>query len=745
MKLLLTCLVLVLWVSLAHTQVGTDIRVEGQIQDVNTHREIAGVNVYVKDTETGTTSDFAGRFSLEVPAATPKTVVVFRHIGYELKEVGAMDLISRRIMYLQPRVIPMEELRVEAPGRVPEIEKDLPQTISIIGAEDFEIRGFIDAADLLRKDHSVQVEEELSGKKTVAIRAGNPEDVVILYNGTKLNSTYNNLFDLSLISLEDVERLEIIKGSNTTLYGSEAFSGVINIIPKVQQSYNVRFQQRFGTYDSGDWGLSLYHGIGGLHGSYSYKQGASRRKFLGGEFLLNTSDTHSANLIFESVKGSGDSQKRTLSSSFLRSSQTYVDQRDDESLTDFNQVALVRYRGDLPGVRRMNLAVSHHAWDESQALFSQYGTLDRDFQDRSIHFSAEKRFESERTEWLIKYDVDQAGLVFRDRRTLTEEQSVGVEQATFFRNRQGLASIVKFHSPGQSEQIQVTDFDVSIRRDFLIDSQEDAVVRGESGVSSFDMFGRNEWSSTTFKLSTHFTGGAEHRAFDIYMNYGTNIKFPTIFQQISSPGALELDVSRSNLNPEENTALEVGVNVDARTAGHQAVDAYYLSLSLFRNDYENKLRVFFPVGIPVALYDNVETARLTGLETRSEITMFQKKLTLELALSLYGVSEKAAFPFKSETKIAAGLAFDHAGYSLQMTVYMEGEQVGWIYQETGELAEVSLPSQTNLDLHLRKAVQWGRMRLLLNLSGRNLLNRDVELQGLALRDRRLYLTVGAQY
>ncbi|MFQ6674946.1 MAG: TonB-dependent receptor plug domain-containing protein [Fidelibacterota bacterium] len=740
MRVRLLFVVLGLSTGFASSQPGRGIRLEGQVQDINTHREIRGVNIFVKATETGTTSDHAGRFSLVVPDATVETVVVFRHIGYEPVEIKVGELISRRIIYLQPKVIPLQELRVEAPGRVPEIARDLPQTMSVIGAEEFEIRGFIDAADLLRKDHSVQVEENLSGKKTVAIRAGNPEDVVILYNGTKLNSTYNHLFDLSLITLEDVERLEIIKGSNTTLYGSEAFSGIINIVPRVQQSYNVRFQQRIGTYDSGDWGLNLYHEIGGLHGAYNYKQGASRRRFFDGEFLVNTSETHSANIILERGEQSDGNPDRNLWASFLRSFQTYTDERDGESLTDFNQVALLRYEGNLA-----NLALSHHTWDESQSLFSQYGTLERDFQDRSIHFTAEKRFESDRMEWLLKYDSEQAGLVFRDRRTLTEEQSVGLEQATFYRQRQGVASIVKFHSPSQSDEIQVTDFDVSVRRDFLVDRQQDAVLRGESEVSSFAAFDRHDWARTTFKLSTHFEGGVEHRRFDIHMNYGTNIKFPTIFQQISSPGALNPGITRSNLNPEENTALEVGANIHALTPQHPAIDAYELSLSFFRNDYENKLRVFFPVGVPVAFYDNVETARLSGMEASSKVTMFQKKLGLELALSQYRISEKAAFPFKSETKITSGLTFDHAGYSLQLLAFLEGKQVGWIYQETGELAEVSLPSQTNLDLHLRKALQWGRLRVLLNLSGRNLLNRDVNLEGLALRDRRVYLTLGVQY
>ena len=122
----------------------------------------------------------------------------------------------------------------------------------MLESKTFEIRGFIDAGDLLKTEHSIQVEEDLSGKKTVSIRGGNPDEIVVMYNGVKLNRAYDNTFDLSLIDLEDIDRFEIIKGSNTALYGPEAFSGVINIVPKTQYDYHVRFQQRLGTYQSGN-------------------------------------------------------------------------------------------------------------------------------------------------------------------------------------------------------------------------------------------------------------------------------------------------------------------------------------------------------------------------------------------------------------------------------------------------------------------------------------------------------------
>ena len=719
--------------------------IRGKVYDLNTHWEIPDVNIYVKGTQIGTTSDFAGLYMLRIPSPKPEMIIVFRHIAYDMKEILLDDVKSQPKIYLQPRVIPMRELEVEGLGKRPEIEKDLPQTMSIFESRDFEIRGYVDAADLLRSDHSIQVEEELSGKKTVTIRAGNPDDVVVLYNGVKMNSTYNNIFDLSLISLEDIDRFEIIKGSNTALYGSEAFSGIINIVPRVKQNYNVKFQQRFGTYNSGNWGLHLYQGFKGLHGSYSFKQGGARRRFLDDQLLENKSLHHTANVVYNFSNQPDNPQKNVLSVALIRSSLDYKDYRDDETLSNFNQVISLNYDGDLAGIKGLNLSVSNHGLYESQSLFSRFGTIDRNFQDRSFQLNAEKHLDFRSTDYLIKYQFERAALDFQDERALSAAQSFGLEKATLLRQRQGFVSIVKFHNPSGSEIIRVSDFDISFRHDRVIDTQQNPILRGGVVDSSITLFEENIWNETTFKISTHFSGGHKDILFNTYLNYGTNIKFPTLFQQISSPQSLTWSFFRPNLNPEKNTSLEIGMELIGDTQNQQAMYGFQFSGSLFRNDYENKFRISFPVGIPVAFYDNIPSAKLSGLEVQSSIFLFRKKVTLNLGFSRYFVSEKIAFPFKSDQKITSNLEIDHSGYSFQLHWFKEGEQVGWIRQPDGEFSEIFLPGYSNLDFHLSKTFEWRKLKLFANASARNILNRDVILQGLAIRDRRYYLTLGVQY
>ncbi|MEK7729535.1 MAG: TonB-dependent receptor plug domain-containing protein, partial [candidate division KSB1 bacterium] len=231
-------LLILIMSSLATVLLSQEVSVSGLVRDRNTHREISGVNIFLRGTKIGTTSDFAGRFFLRLPEGGSSAPLMFRHVAYEVREISLDSVRALKTIYLQPRVIILPSVEVEAQNVVRmEIAKDLPQPTAVLDAKNFEIRGYVDAGDLLKTDQSVQVEEELSGKKTVAIRGGNADEVIVLYNGVKMNSSYDNVFDLSLIDLEDIERFEIIKGSNTALYGPEAFSGVINIVPKVPQDY----------------------------------------------------------------------------------------------------------------------------------------------------------------------------------------------------------------------------------------------------------------------------------------------------------------------------------------------------------------------------------------------------------------------------------------------------------------------------------------------------------------------------
>ncbi|MCI0693375.1 TonB-dependent receptor [candidate division KSB1 bacterium] len=742
----------------------SEIRISGIVRDLNTHREISNANIFIKGTQRGTVSDFAGRYELRVPYADRKAIVVFQHIAYEPREMAVDSVAAMRYVYMQPRVISLGIVTVESEtARRPEIAKDLPQTVSLVEAKNFEIRGYVDAGDLLRTDHSVQVEEELSGKKTVAIRGGNADEVVVLYNGVKLNSTFDNEFDLSLIDLEDIERFEVIKGSNTTLYGAEAFSGVINIVPKVQHDYSLRFQQRFGTYRSGNWGLhvdpsQLWGNRSPVYGSYSFKRGATKRNFVDDEDegLSNTASHHIAYLGYNFSEEAESREKNNLGAMYIHSLQDYDNRRDGETVSNLNKLLSLKYTGDLAVLKDLALSTSWRQLNEHQVLNSTSGFLNRDIEEQTWYLNMEKNFKIKRVDLLLAYQFQHANLDYLNDRAGFIEPAIGLKSADFKQQHHGAVAIAKLHSETGANSPQIVDLGLSLRHDFVRNEQFNAVLRNDTPPeSATGLFTQNDWRELVFNFSFRYAGVKNDLSYNTFIKFGTNAKFPTLFQQINSADSTAAARVRPNLNPEENTSIEVGFTLTRETSGHPSIYGWELSGIFFQNHYANKFRYAIVPGSPVVFYDNVPDARISGFEAKPSVFFLRKKVTLGIGFSRYYISEKAAFPFKSDLKRTLSLIVDHAGYSLQGFWFQEGEQVGLVRQfksqpsgdqQTVSFAEIVLPSFSNLDVHLSKSFEFAKLKLFVNASGRNLLNsRDVVLQGLALRDRRYYLTLGAQY
>ncbi|MCK9281191.1 MAG: TonB-dependent receptor [Melioribacteraceae bacterium] len=90
--------------------------------------------------------------------------------------------------------------------------------------------------DLLREVPGLSIIEQ-GGKGKLAsifVRGSNSNHVLVFIDGAKMNdpAAVNNVFDFSSLSSFDVERIEIIRGPQSTLYGADAMAGVINVITK---------------------------------------------------------------------------------------------------------------------------------------------------------------------------------------------------------------------------------------------------------------------------------------------------------------------------------------------------------------------------------------------------------------------------------------------------------------------------------------------------------------------------------
>ena len=109
----------------------------------------------------------------------------------------------------------------------------LGSSITVIGREEIEKSGEKDIASILSRVPGFNVSSTGSrgGNSSIFVRGGQSDYNLVMINGVQINQAGGG-FDISSLTTENVERIEIIKGAHSSLYGSDAASSVINIITK---------------------------------------------------------------------------------------------------------------------------------------------------------------------------------------------------------------------------------------------------------------------------------------------------------------------------------------------------------------------------------------------------------------------------------------------------------------------------------------------------------------------------------
>lgn len=127
--------------------------------------------------------------------------------------------------------------------RTQEEVKVVPQTVEVITKEDIEQLGATDVYSALRLAANVDVTSAGMAGHNVMIRGMSTNHTLILIDGKRFagedTSATQNVYALGRLSLSNIERIEIVRGSASAQYGSDALGGVINIITKKSKEPSV--------------------------------------------------------------------------------------------------------------------------------------------------------------------------------------------------------------------------------------------------------------------------------------------------------------------------------------------------------------------------------------------------------------------------------------------------------------------------------------------------------------------------
>ena len=128
-----------------------------------------------------------------------------------------------------------EDERIVITGKLPAPDsRSLPEQVTVISADQIAVSAAVTVADILAPVPGVAVTRYggASSASFVSIRGSSFEQVLVLVNGRRVNSAQGGGVDLSMISPDAIERIEVYRGGMSAQYGDAAVGGVINIVLK---------------------------------------------------------------------------------------------------------------------------------------------------------------------------------------------------------------------------------------------------------------------------------------------------------------------------------------------------------------------------------------------------------------------------------------------------------------------------------------------------------------------------------
>ena len=283
--------------------------VRGKVWDSEHGAPLHLANVQLEDMKVGCVSNTAGEFRInEISSGKHRISASF--VGYHTvtKEIYVPEKGNVYVEFeLVPYAMPMGEIVVTG-SRVEERMKEMPVTINVVSSSEIETLKYRNAGEVLKRipsvyTHNFHGEEELTSIR-IPTHFVNPYTLLLLDGLPATNYGKGGGGLLRELNSDNIERIEIVKGPASAIYGSNAIGGVINVISKKPASIpRVRLWNEYGNYEDwrgglslsgtkGDYGLNFYLNLidaGGWREHSGHEKAAGTlklRRVLGGSSLL---------------------------------------------------------------------------------------------------------------------------------------------------------------------------------------------------------------------------------------------------------------------------------------------------------------------------------------------------------------------------------------------------------------------------------------------------------------------------
>jgi iron complex outermembrane receptor protein len=279
-------IILIFFVLFLYIKVNAQNQIKGKVTDIN-NEPLIGATVYLPELNKGTITNQAGEYLMNnVPNG--KIKIQFSFVGYntEMRTIDISQPENELNVLLTTAIIQSQEVVIT--GGYVSSQHENAVKIDVLRSKDIALSGTPNFMESLTKIPGVDMIAKGQGISKPVIRGLSMNDVLVMNNGVRIeNYQFSENHPLG-VDDSDVERVEIIKGPASLLYGSDAIGGVINFIKEKPAPTGKIL---------GDYRMQLHSNTLGMNNSIGLK-GASKNIF-GGLRLGNK--THA-----DYLQGGGD-------------------------------------------------------------------------------------------------------------------------------------------------------------------------------------------------------------------------------------------------------------------------------------------------------------------------------------------------------------------------------------------------------------------------------------------------------
>lgn len=606
---------LLLTILLAIPAVAQTASIEGHITDQD-GEPLPSATVVLEPSGRGTSADAEGLFRFGgLEAGTYTLRVSMIGFGTESREVtlhaGVVETVD---ISLSATEYHFSQDVVITATRTEQSVATAPASVSVVSGQDLTQRPVADLSDAIRDLPGISLSAGTQGRREIQIRGMESSYTLILVDGKRVNSSEavfrHNDFDIGMLPVESIERIEVVRGGMSALYGSEALGGVINVITKPatrrwRTSINTEMQSPTTGGGGNEYRASLHAGGALLPGvlSMTLNGGISHRDEWHGwpdavqldadgqpvarpdGSLVNRRD-------LATLEGRSDHNVRGKLHWAASRAHTFEAEAGYGYQTRFGEYYISGWGNADAEVRRSDLVLAHRA---------ELGLV-----------SSEARIYGERVE--TQDELVQGNIVVEGNASapVGRHMVTGGLEARWV----DLAAPEQFLSGGASVHQQA----VFVQDDFQL--TEAVKLLGGARLDHHETFG--------FHLTPRaYAVYAATNALTFKAGVGTAFKAPTL-RQISDDSVVRscrgtcLVVGSDNLRPEMSTNVEASINLDTRVGA--------ASITLFNNDVDNLIDTprgtgVEPIGIdpetqlPMYVPRNVDRARIRGIESTARLRL----------------------------------------------------------------------------------------------------------------------------